>query len=146
MRRRRIAWLGVAVVVLATAGVFSIVRTLHAPAAIAMLRDSLSILRTAADSCRIELDTGQEGLLDYNARLDSLRARVREMESRDPRGVAADSYAIYLGLFEAYNDSVAAWGGRVDELQTRHGDCLVLIEAHNTVADSLRRLLAERAR
>jgi hypothetical protein len=146
MRRRRIVWLGAVVFVVAAAGVLSIMRTLHEPSAIALLRDSLGVLRMAADSCRLALDAKQEGLLAYNSRLDSMRGRVREMESHDPRGVPADSYGIYMGLFEAYNDSAAAWDARVAALQSRHSHCRALTEEHNAIADSLRRLLAERAR
>jgi hypothetical protein len=146
MRGRTVIWLVAAVLVLAAAGILSIVRTLHEPTSIALLRDSLGVLRTAVDSCRDDLDAAQASLLDYNERLDSLRARVRGMESLPPRGVPADSYGIYMGLFEAYNDSVSAWDARVDGVQARREECLVLTEAHNAIADSLRRLLAERPR
>jgi hypothetical protein len=146
MRRRTLAWLGAGIVLLAAAGVLSVTRLMQHPTAIAILRDSLGVLRAAADSCTVQLVEQQAGLLDYSARLDSVRGRVRELESRDPRGVPVDSYQVYMGLFDAYNDSAAGWSDRVDTLHAVRDRCRDVTEAHNAVADSLRRLLADRAR
>lgn len=146
IRRRRIAWLAAVILVLAVAGVYTVARSLRQPAALALARDSLQTLRAAADSCHAALEEGQAGLHEYSAFLDSTRARVLELESHDSRGVPADSYGIYMRIFEQYTDSAAAWAERVEFLQADHERCRVVTEAHNVMADSVRRLLLEQRR
>jgi hypothetical protein len=143
----RIPALLVAVAVLAAAaGIVTIARTLHHPGAIAEMRAEVAGLRAEADSCRAALGVGQQELLSYNEQLDSLRARVREMEALHPRGVPADSYPVYMGVFEQYNDSVAGWDDRVDGLRSERERCIAITERHNVALDSLRRLLAAQRR
>jgi hypothetical protein len=135
-----------AVLVLAVAGVLSLARVLHEPSGVTVLRDSVAVLRAAADSCRNALDAGQAGLFEYNARLDSLRGRVRGLEAHDPRGVPADSYQVYMEAFAAYNDSARAWQAHVDTLQAQLERCRAVTQSHNALADSLRQVLTSRQR
>lgn len=146
MRRRTIGWLGAVILLLAVAGIYSVGRSLRQPTEFAVLRDSLQVLREAVDSCHIVLKQDQARLHQYSAFLDSTRARIRELEARDPRGVPADSYTVYMHVFEQYGDSAAAWADRVDGLQADYERCRAVTEAHNARADSLRRLLLERPR
>lgn len=140
MRRLHpIVWLVAALLALLLAT--DILRSRRRADEIAPLRENLRALRAAADSCRMAL-TGEEARLDaFDARLDSIRRRVRELESLDPRGVPADSYQTYLSAFDAYNDSVATWSGRADTLRSRWERCLAITEEHNELADSVRALL-----
>jgi hypothetical protein len=109
-----------------------------------LLADTIRVLRVAAEACREELDLGEARLHAYDAQLDSLRGRVRGFEAMDPRGVPADSYAVYLEAFEQYNDSAAGWSARTDTLRARLERCRDVTAWHNQLADSLRRLLIER--
>lgn len=108
------------------------------------LRDSIRVLRVAADSCQARLDVQSASFQEFDARLDSLRHRVREFEGRNPAGIAADSYAVYLEAFDSYNDSVAGWRQRADTVRARWAVCRDIAEQHNQFADSLRRLLEQR--
>ncbi|HSJ06085.1 MAG TPA: hypothetical protein VK936_05240 [Longimicrobiales bacterium] len=146
MPRRTILWIAFAVAVVAGAGILSVGRTLRQPRAVEVLRDSLQAVRSAADSCRTVLDDGQAGLREHNALLDSMRDRVRELESYDPRGVPVDSYAVYMDVFEAYRDSAAGWDARIEVLQDARERCRLVTERHNLLADSLRRLLIDARR
>jgi hypothetical protein len=109
----------------------------------APLLDTLGILRVLADSCRADLEEGSSELNDYDRRLDSLRSRVRHLEAIDPRGIPADSYDLYMRVFDEYNDSVPGWTSRADSLRASWTRCRDLAETHNALADSLRRLLVK---
>jgi hypothetical protein len=135
-----------AVLTVALLGILTIGRTLHHPGAIAEMRSMVAELRAAADSCTTALELSQSELLEYNERLDSLRLRVRGMETFLPRGVPADSYDIYLRLFGLYNDSAEAWEGRVESLQMEREQCRAVTDRHNAAVDSLRRLLMDAQR
>jgi hypothetical protein len=130
-----------AMMTVALLGILTVGRTLQQPGAIAEMRSIVAELRAAADSCTTALDISQSELLEYNERLDSLRLRVRGMETLPPRGVPADSYDIYLRLFGLYNDSAQAWEGRVESLQVERELCREVTDRHNAAVDSLRRLL-----
>jgi enamine deaminase RidA (YjgF/YER057c/UK114 family) len=143
MHRRRFLVLLTAALVIAAAGVLSIGRSLRQPGAIAQTREALQELRTAVDSCHTAVSDNQQELLTYNAYLDSVRARVRELEALHPRGVPADSYASYMREFSRYNDSVGIWDTRVTELQTAREECAAVTAAHNELLDSLRMLLLQ---
>lgn len=116
------------------------------------LRDTLRELRSAVEACQSGLEQDAAGFQRYEQGMDSLRSRVRELEAIDPRGVPADSYQSYLEAFDGYNDSVSRWSQRTDTLRLRWARCRELTESHNTLADSLSRVLvrqleeAERAR
>jgi hypothetical protein len=142
MRRKKIVWLVSGAALLAMAGILSLADVLHERDGVTALRDSLAVLRAAADSCRVAVDDDQAGLHEYSERLDSLRGRVRGLEAHDPRGVPADSFGIYMEVFERYNDSARAWDARVDSLQAGLQRCRAVTESHNMLADSLRRLLS----
>jgi hypothetical protein len=120
---------------------YAIGRANRPPDLVGPLQDSLHVLRIGADSCRADLERGQTLLNEYDERLDSMRARVRRFESLDRRGVPADSYDVYLGAFDQYNDSVGGWSARTDTLRARLQRCRTITETHNVMADSLRRLL-----
>lgn len=124
------------VVIVAFRGVRSLRQDPHA-----VLRDSLSTLRASSDSCRWQVDRQAADLRAYDERLDSMRARVREFEALDRRGVPVDSYRVYMGMFNAYNDSVAAWGPREDTVRALDARCRAIAEEHNLLMDSLRDLV-----
>lgn len=107
------------------------------------LRGELQDLRAASDSCREAVAAEEARFRSYSGQLDSLRARVREYEALDPRGVPADSYAAYLETFQTYNRGVPRWNATAETLQAHWGACREITESHNAVADSARRLAAE---
>jgi hypothetical protein len=140
MTQRKLFMITGVIALIAAAGIVSLARTLQHPGAIAEMRHSVAELRAAVDSCQALLEENQADLLAHNEWLDSMRARVREMETLHPRGVPADSYSIYMEVFGEYNDSVAGWEQRVDVLQAERAECVALTQAHNAALDSLRRL------
>lgn len=110
------------------------------------LRDELRVARVAVDSCRLEVARGEMAFRDHHDRVDSLRERVRGYEALDQRGVPADSYAVYMEVFERYNRSVQAWTQRADTLEAEWEACREIVRAHNVLADSVRTRLAEKGR
>jgi hypothetical protein len=130
-------------VLAAAAGLVSVARTLQHPGALADMRANMAELRMAVDSCQTVLAAAQSDLLAYTEQIDSLRTRVREMEALHPSGVPADSYDIYLQLFNQHNDSVTGWDARVQELQQERERCIVVTELHNQALDSLRILVRQ---
>jgi len=108
---------------------------------LAPLRDTLRALRTTVESCQDSLTLDGARLEADRLRLDSMRARVRVLETIDARGVPADSYATYLEAFDRYNDSVDAWTARADTLDRSWKLCRELTETHNALTDSLHRAL-----
>lgn len=139
-RPRLGSWLIIAGIVVVVVLAFRGVRALrHDPQE--ALRDSLATLRTRADSCRSEVDQRAADLREYDRRLDSMRARVRELEALDERGVPVDSFRLYMSVFNAYNDSVAAWPPLEDSVRALDARCRVVAEHHNVLADSLRELV-----
>lgn len=143
MKRRVHPLLWAAAAILAAMLVREVVSLRRGPDEIGPLRDELRVLRAATDSCRVALQGDAARMEAYDAHLDTMRARVRELESMDPRGVPADSYRIYLGAFDSYNDSVAGWSARADTVRARWERCRAVTETHNQLADSIRRLLIQ---
>lgn len=143
---RRFLVLALITAVVIVAGLLSVARTLRGPRAIEDMRDVLAELRTATDSCHATLADSQDELLAYSDWLDSARARVRAMEDLHPRGVPADSYAIYMDVFRLYNDSAEMWEVRVAALEAERDACAATTAAHNAAIDSMRRLLEQRRR
>ncbi|HSK17983.1 MAG TPA: hypothetical protein VK912_02510 [Longimicrobiales bacterium] len=134
------SWLIIAGIVVVVVLAFRGVRAMrHSPQEI--LRDTLATLRNRADSCRSEVDQRAADLREYGRRLDSMRARVRELEALDQRGVPVDSFRLYMSVFNAYNDSVAAWPPLEDSVRALDARCRVVAEQHNVFADSLRELV-----
>lgn len=145
MKRRHAVVAGV-IVLVAAAGVLTLGRTLAHPGALAEMRSTVALLRSAADSCRLALEQQHGELLDYNERLGTMRDRVRDLEGLHPRGVPADSYRIYMELFASYNDSAGLWDARVVELRAELETCREMADAHNLALDSLRALLQQSQR
>jgi hypothetical protein len=131
-------WVFAVLLLLAVVALVRVARALREPSAFTVLRDSVAVLRAAADSCRGAIGEGEARLQEYHQRLDTMRARVRGLEALHPRGVPADSYAVYMAAFETYNDSAAGWQERVDTLRAQLARCRAVTETHNTAADSLR--------
>lgn len=134
------SWLIAAVILIVVIVAFRGVRTMREDPH-AMLRDSLTTLRASSDSCRWQVESEAAALRAYDERLDSMRARVRELEALDRRGVPVDSYRVYMGTFNAYNDSVAAWGPLEDTVRALDARCRAIAEEHNLLMDSLRDLV-----
>lgn len=107
------------------------------------LRQEVAQLRTAADSCRSALEVEEAALLAASARLDSLRQVVRYYEGLDSRGVPADSYEVYLDVFNAFNRGVPIQEAAGDTLQVHWRACLAITEQHNALADSARAIAEE---
>lgn len=93
------------------------------------------------DACRNELAYQEMLFRRFDAVVDSLESDVRSYESDG--GVPQARYDEYLERFEGYNDSVAAWEGRAEELRGTEQRCRDLVLDHNALADSLRRRLAQ---
>jgi hypothetical protein len=102
------------------------------------LRARLFAARAAADSCRTALAVEQQDFLAFDAEVDSLRGEVRSYEDPDAGGVPQAQYDEYLERFEGYNDSVAAWQDRADQLRATEARCRELVDTHNAIGDSLR--------
>ncbi len=107
------------------------------------LRQEVAQLRMAADSCRSALEKEEAALLTASARLDSLRQSINYYESLDPRGVPADSYEVYLEVFNAFNRGVPVQEALGDTLQAHWQACLEITERHNALADSARAMAEE---
>ncbi|MGD2124055.1 MAG: hypothetical protein PVJ76_20060 [Gemmatimonadota bacterium] len=101
------------------------------------LRTALEGSRMAADSCRMVLGWEQEGFLEFNRVVDSLRTEMQSFEDPEQGGVPQEIYGEYLESFERYNDSVGVWQDRADSLQARRDRCAALVEAHNQLSDSI---------
>lgn len=101
------------------------------------LRDELYRARVAADRCQRSVRSGEGELQDFEVRIAEMRTRVDSFEALDPRGVPEAEYDAYMEVFEAYNDSVAAWEGRERILRTQDASCRTVIGDHNALRDSL---------
>jgi chromosome segregation ATPase len=110
------------------------------------IRAHLAALRTASSECVAELSRADAAFRDYNARVDSLRGRIRRYEAMDPFGVPDAQYDAYLEAFGEYNDSVSPWQERADSLEARAESCQEIVARHNALADTARRRMEELAR
>ncbi len=110
---------------------------------IELLRTALEQSRMAADSCRMVLGWEQEGFLEFNRVVDSLRGQMESFEDPRQGGVPQDVYSEYLESFERYNDSVEVWQARADTLKAKEDRCRALVDAHNQLTDSIRRVQEE---
>jgi hypothetical protein len=146
MKRSRLLLLLAIIGVLVTLGIITTARRLHSPNLIATATEARLQLRVAADSCQQALAERQAALHAFRAGLDSMRGRVTELESLDPRGVPVDSYPVYMQAYEQYNETAGTWDGRVTELQDELARCREIVQAHNEATDTLRRLLDQRQR
>ncbi len=107
-----------------------------------VLRQEMTDLRTAADSCRQALASEEARLVASDERLDSLKALIDYYEGLDPRGVPADSYDVYIEIFNTFNEDIPARAAAGDTLQVHWAACRNLTQQHNAIADSAR-VLAE---
>lgn len=141
LRPRMRSWLLVAGIVVILVLGFRGIRSVMDDKPHAELRETISALRARADSCRWDVDGRAAELRAYDDRLDSMRARVHELEALDRRGVPVDSYRIYMETFNRYNDSAAAWPPLEDSVRALNERCRAIAERHNILADSLRQLV-----
>jgi hypothetical protein len=105
------------------------------------LRDDLYRARVTADRCRNSLVGSEAALQSLTVAIDSLRIRVDSFEALGGGNVPARVYDDYLGVFEAYNDSVASWEVRSERLLAAESACRAVIEEHNALSDSIQSLL-----
>lgn len=105
------------------------------------LRDGMYRARVTADRCQRGLIDSETALQAFNERLGALRARVDSFEALDPRGVPEPQYDAYMVVFNAYNDSVAAYGVQEQRARSAEESCREVITEHNTLQDSLQRIL-----
>ena len=108
-----------------------------------VLRQEMTDLRMAADSCRQALDGEEARLRASDERLDSLKSLIDYYEGLDQRGVPADSYEVYIEIFNTYNEDIPARAGAGDSLRAHWAACRALTEQHNTIADSAQDLAEE---
>lgn len=107
------------------------------------VQEALQEQRRNAEACRMDVVTAEASFREYGERVDSLRARVGELEALHPEGVPADSFDLYLEAFDAYNRAVEGWDVRVEDLQQERSTCVETVERHNELSDSLRGILEE---
>jgi hypothetical protein len=118
-----------------------IVETRRVSAEITRLREELYRARVTSDRCRSSLLSSESSLLTLTGIIDSLRSRVDSFEALGAGRVPADRYHEYLGVFDAYNDSVATWETRSERLRSAEASCRSVIEHHNAVSDSIQDVL-----
>lgn len=107
------------------------------------LREALDRARISADSCKNTLAYENREFLRFDRVVDSLRTAVEGYEDPEQGGVPQEVYEEYLQTFHAYNDAVKGWQSRADSLQASEARCRTFVEAHNQLADSIRRLQEE---
>ncbi|MDH3208056.1 MAG: hypothetical protein OEO79_15755 [Gemmatimonadota bacterium] len=110
-------------------------------AEITRLREDLYRARVSSDRCRNSLAGSESSLRTLTATIDSIRSRVDSFEALGGGRVPSERYEEYLGVFDSYNDSVAAWEIRSERLLTAEASCRAVIEEHNALSDSIQALL-----
>jgi hypothetical protein len=118
-----------------------IVETRRVSAEITRLREELYRARVTSDRCRSSLLSSESSLLTLTGIIDSLRSRVDSFEALGAGRVPGDRYDVYLGVFDAYNDSVATWETRSERLRSAEASCRSVIEHHTAVSDSIQDVL-----
>jgi len=108
---------------LVVVGTRRVVESQRTTAQVNRMREDLYRARVASDRCRNSLVTSESALLTLTATLDSLRDRVDSLEALGNGQVPAVRYEEYLTVFDAYNDSVAAWETRSERLRTAEASC-----------------------
>lgn len=104
------------------------------------LRLALDQARYTADSCKISIAREERDFRLFDEAVDSLRSVTDSYEDPQQGGVPQEEYEEYLEVFDLYNTSVEAWQARADSLQANDAHCRILIEAHNELGDSIRRI------
>jgi len=135
------AVLMVSAATLVVVGTRRVVESQRTTAQVNRMREDLYRARVASDRCRNSLVTSESALLTLTATLDSLRDRVDSLEALGNGQVPAVRYEEYLTVFDAYNDSVAAWETRSERLRTAEASCRSVIEGHNALSDSIQEVL-----
>ena len=107
------------------------------------LRHQVSELRAAADSCRSALEDEEARLRDSDARFDSLKSQIEYYEGLVPRGVPADSYDVYIEIFNDYNEGIPEREAAGERLEVNWEACRAITERHNQIADSAHALATE---
>jgi len=103
------------------------------------IRGELLMLRVSSADCQTALAEEELLFRHFAAEVDSLRDAVRRYEALDVRGVPGEQYQTYLELFDRYNRSVPEWRRQAEALQMNWEACHGVAQAHNVLADSLRR-------
>jgi len=106
------------------------------------MRERLRERRFAVNSCLSEMGADELAVEIRLADTESLRSRITALESLDPRGVPADSFPLYSELVDRFNAAVAAWDTLGTEARSSRDECRAFVQAHNSLSDSLRALLA----
>jgi hypothetical protein len=135
--------LAIAVTALAIMAAIDYFRPIPPEVQLRALRSQLTAARSAADSCQAALDDEEARLRASDARFDSLKAMIDYYEGLDPRGVPADSYDIYIAIFNDYNAAIPAREAAGDTLRAHEQACRAIIESHNLIADSAMSLAQE---
>lgn len=104
------------------------------------LRLALDQARYTADSCKISLAREERDFRLFDEAVDSLRSVTDSYEDPQQGGVPQEEYEEYLEVFDLYNTSVEAWQARADSLQANDARCRILIESHNELGDSIRKV------
>jgi len=129
--------------ILVAGRVYRMTRPLTPQQILAPLQTELAAFRAAADSCNTRYGIVEARFRAIDQEVDSLRGVVLRYESMDPEGVPGRQYAEYLDAFDRYNESVPIWEARADTVERLNGQCRLMTEGHNELADSLRTQLVE---
>ncbi len=139
-RRPFLVMLAISVVAFVAIVVIDLLTPIPPNERLRVLRQEMADLRMAADSCRQALSGEEARLRASDERLDSLKSLIDYYEGLDPRGVPADSYEVYIDIFNTYNEDIPARAAGGDSLQVHWATCRDLTEQHNAIADSARAL------
>ena len=142
-RRPFLVMLTIAVVAFVAIVVIDLLTPIPPSERLRVLRQEMADLRMAADSCRQALSGEEARLRASDERLDSLKSLIDYYEGLDPRGVPADSYGVYIEIFNTYNEDIPARAAGGDSLQVHWAACRELTEQHNAIADSAQGLAEE---
>ena len=104
------------------------------------LRAALDQARYSADSCKVALAREERDFRLFDEAVDSLRTTTDGYEDPEQGGVPEEDYEAYMEAFDLYNTSVESWQARADSLQASDARCRQLIEAHNELGDSIRKV------
>jgi len=133
--------LGVSAVVVFVNGARRFVEQRAITTEVERLRDELFRARVSADRCRGSLAASESALQTLTLTVDSLRSQIDSFEALGGGNVPSTVYDEYLGVFESYNDSVAAWEVRSERLIAAESACRSVISEHNAISDSIQTIL-----
>lgn len=107
------------------------------------VREDVRTVRSSLDACLDRLDRLEAAFRTQERTTGSLRAQIDGLEAMDDRGVPAERYEEYLEAVEAFNESLPRWEERADSVRAHASRCRRLVTTHNTLADSLQRLVID---